>query len=131
MFYFTFSDSSNNTFRSPSSGEYKFKYGSDIISLNLQVQIPINNSIVSDFYPNPFIPANHYYTSFNYYTSGNEMLRVLIIDGAGQKVKEVITTTPANIGLLSFRMGWLFRTRVSLCKRSLLCFNSAWWKRVR
>ncbi|MDP2365232.1 MAG: S8 family serine peptidase, partial [Ignavibacteria bacterium] len=102
MFYLIFSDSSNNSFRYPSAGEYKFKYGSDIISLNLQVQNPINNFNVSDFFPNPFIPADHKYVSFNYYTSGNELLRVLIIDGAGQKVKEVNTTTPSKADFYPF-----------------------------
>jgi len=96
-FYFTFSDSTNNNFRFPSVGEYKFKYGSDIISLNLDIQTPTSDYEVSDFFPNPFIPAEHKYVSFKYYTSGSEIFKVLIIDGAGQKVKEVSLSTLPGI----------------------------------
>ena len=103
-FYFTYSDSLNNNYRSPLTGEFKFNYGSEIISNHLEIPNIAGNYQVSDFYPNPFIPANHKNTSFNYYTSGNEILKVLIIDGAGQKVKEIITTTASEPGF--YPIGW-------------------------
>lgn len=92
-FYFTFTDSSNNNYRYPLSGEYKFIYGSDIISLNLDIQSPISDYEVSDFYPNPFIPSLHRTTRINYYSSGKELFKLMLIDGAGQKVKESSSNT--------------------------------------
>ena len=104
QFYFTYSDSLNNNYRFPLTGEFKFNYGSKIISNHLDIPNIAGDYKVSDFYPNPFIPANHKNASFNYYTDGNEILSILIIDGAGQKVKEVKTTTASEPGFYPF--GW-------------------------
>ncbi len=97
-FYITFSDSSSNIYRYPETGEYKFSYGSDIISYNLDLKPPAANYEVSDFFPNPFIPANHKTVGLYYKSIGNEIFKIAIIDGAGQKVIETssITLTGQN-----------------------------------
>ena len=96
-FYIEYLDSINNSYRFPAVGEYKFNYGSNIISLNVIVQTTFSNYEVSNFYPNPFIPANHKTVRINYQSSGNEIFKLAIIDGAGQKVKNVSTITfPGN-----------------------------------
>lgn len=92
-FTLVYSDSQNNSYTLPQSGKYKFNYGSDIISLNLDIQSPTSDYEVSDFYPNPFIPATHRTTRINYYSSGKELFKLLLIDGSGQRVKEISTTT--------------------------------------
>jgi len=101
-FTILYSDSQNNNLIIPQSGKYKFNYGSDIISLNLDVPSLPNYDDVSDFFPNPFVPANHKYVSFHYYTKGNEILNVAIIDGSGQKVKDFKITTSAFAGYYPF-----------------------------
>lgn len=92
-FYFTFTDSSNNNFRYPITGEYKFSYGSDIISYNLDLQPPVGNYEVSDFFPNPFNPSEHKTVGLFYKSVGNEIFKLAIIDGAGQKVTEISSIT--------------------------------------
>ena len=57
-FWIAYSDSQNINYVIPQSGKYKFNYGSDIISLNVNYQAPSSNYEISDFYPNPFMPAN-------------------------------------------------------------------------
>ena len=95
-FSIVYSDSQNNSYVLPQTGKYKFTYGSDIISLNLEIENPTSNYEVSDFYPNPFNPAAHRTTRINYYSSGKELFKLIIIDGSGQKVKEVSTNTFAG-----------------------------------
>lgn len=92
-FIIVYSDSQNNSYTLPQSGKFKFTYGSDIISLNLDIQSPTSDYEVSDFYPNPFIPSQHRTTRINYYSSGKELFKLLLIDGSGQKVKEISTNT--------------------------------------
>ncbi len=92
-FTILYSDSQNINTTLPQSGKYKFTYGSDIISLNLEIENPTSSYEVSDFYPNPFIPAMHRTTRINYYSSGKELFKLLLIDGSGQRVKEISTTT--------------------------------------
>lgn len=92
-FYITYSDSQNNSFRLPAANEYKFIYGSEIIALNLEVESPQTDYQISDFYPNPFIPAKHKYTRMNYRSSGKELFKLMLIDGSGQKVMEISTLT--------------------------------------
>ena len=96
-FSIMYTDSQNVIHNLPEAGNYKFVYGTDIISLNLQIQNPASSYQVSDFFPNPFIPAEHKTVGFNYITNGNELFKILIIDGSGQKVKEVSFVTTAGI----------------------------------
>lgn len=95
-FTILYSDSQNINTTLPQSGKYKFTYGSDIISLNLDIETPNSNYEVSDFYPNPFNPSSHKTTRLNYNSSGKELFKLLLIDGSGQKIKEVSTTTFAG-----------------------------------
>lgn len=99
QFYITYSDSLNNTHLKPENGFYKFIYGTESISLNLETQqFPVYGD-VSEFFPNPFIPADHKTARINFQSSGNEMFKLFIIDGAGQKVieKNIISIAGTNL----------------------------------
>lgn len=87
-FSFSYSDSLNNIYTYPSTGVFNLTYGSDLISLNVDVPSLVDFGDVSDFFPNPFIPAEHKYVRLNFQSEGNELFKLAIIDGAGQKVKE-------------------------------------------
>lgn len=86
-FYFSGIDSSGNQFRLPESGNYQFEYGSLEIKLILENPLEKLDYRISDIYPNPFTPAEHKKTKLNFRSAGNEMFKLSIIDGAGQKVK--------------------------------------------
>lgn len=88
-FYFTFSDSQSNEFRIPEIKNYEFIYGSDVISLNLETKQTFAVNGVSDFFPNPFLPSNNKTTRVIFNSSGNELFKMIIIDGTGQKIKEI------------------------------------------
>jgi subtilisin family serine protease len=92
-FYFTYQDSSNNTFRVPSNKNYQMIYGSLNISLNLNLLLNNLDYTVSDIYPNPFLPLKHKIVRINYRSAGNEMFRLSIIDAAGRTVKEIKQTS--------------------------------------
>lgn len=99
QFYITYSDSLNNTYLKPENGFYKFIYGTESISLNLETQqLPVYGD-VSEFFPNPFIPADHKTARINFQSSGNEMFKLFIIDGTGQKVIErnIISIAGTNL----------------------------------
>lgn len=88
-FNFTYSDSQNNYYVFPETGYFKLVYGSEIITLNLNIQTPKINHEVSDFYPNPFMPAVNKKTRIDFVSPGKEKFKILLIDGAGQQVKQV------------------------------------------
>lgn len=95
QFYITYSDSLNNFYRTPESGFYKFVYGTEVISLNLDIQQYQSYNDVSDFFPNPFIPADHKKVQLRFYSSENDLFKIFIVDGTGQKVIERnINTVP-------------------------------------
>ena len=123
-FTIMFSDSQNNNYTLPQVGKYKFNYGSDIISLNLDAPSLPNYDGVSDFFPNPFIPSNHKYVSFLYYTKGNEILNVAIIDGSGQKVKEFKITTSAFAGYYPFEWD-------GIADRGYLCASGVYYALIQ
>ncbi|MBK7498741.1 MAG: S8 family serine peptidase [Ignavibacteriales bacterium] len=123
-FTIMFSDSQNNNYTLPQVGKYKFNYGSDIISLNLDAPSLPNYDGVSDFFPNPFVPANHKYVSFHYYTKGNEILNVAIIDGSGQKVKEFKITTSAFAGYYPFEWD-------GMAERGYLCASGVYYALIQ
>lgn len=95
-FYFTYSDSSNNSYRQPAAQNYKLIYGNLDVSLNLEIKIVFDDYIVSEAYPNPFIPGTSKYLRINYKSPGNEQLKAVIIDAAGQKVKDISLLTNGN-----------------------------------
>lgn len=88
QFYFTYKDSANNDIREPLNKNYQFNYGDLNISLNV-AETNFNNYIVSDPFPNPFLPAEHKSVKINFKSAGNELFKMAIIDGSGQKVKEI------------------------------------------
>ena len=95
QFYITYSDSLNNFYRKPESGFYKFVYGTEVISLNMEIQQYQSYNDVSDFFPNPFIPADHKKAQLRFYSSENDLFKIFIVDGTGQKVIERnINTVP-------------------------------------
>jgi serine protease AprX len=98
QFYFTYSDSNNTPYREPAVKNYMMKYGSLYISLNLAIPVE-TDYIVSEPYPNPFLPVKHKSVRLNYKSSGNEIFKMAIIDGAGQKVKEFneVSTQGVNV----------------------------------
>ncbi len=87
QFYFSFKDSANIDYRVPLTDNFQFSYGDLNISLNLASNNLLNNDLVSDPFPNPFLPAEHQGVRVNFISSGNELFKMAIIDGAGQKVK--------------------------------------------
>lgn len=99
QFYITYSDSLNNTYLLPENGYYKFIYGTESISFNLETQQLPAYGDVSDFFPNPFIPADHKTVRINFQSTGNEIFKLFIIDGAGQKVVErnIISIAGTNL----------------------------------
>jgi len=123
-FTIMFSDSQNNNYTLPQSGKYKFNYGTDIIALNLDAPSLPNYDGVSDLFPNPFVPANHKYVSFHYYTKGNEILNVAIIDGSGQKVKEFKITTSAFAGYYPFEWD-------GIADRGYLCASGVYYALIQ
>lgn len=96
-FNFIYTDSLNISHIFPQSGNFKFNYGSNIISLNLDVQSSLTNSEVSDFYPNPFMPAANKTTKIDFVSPGKEIYKVILIDGSGQQVKAVSDITVPGI----------------------------------
>ena len=92
-FYLTYSDSAGNTYREPDSREYGFYYGQLDISLNLPAEKKFTDYDVSEVYPNPFYPAIHNFTRLTVKSSGNEKLRVVVIDASGQQVIAYETET--------------------------------------
>jgi hypothetical protein len=95
-FYITYSDLNNEIFRDPVEDVYKFFYGQLDIQLNLDLKKEYTDFIVSDPFPNPFIPQNQLETYIDVKSDGNESLRVTIIDALGQQVKTLNLTTSAG-----------------------------------
>lgn len=97
-FHIAYTDSTGLTYRIPETGNYEFNYGSDIISLNLTTSTNFDYDVLSDFYPNPFIPQNHRSTKIAFESSGNEYFKIAIIDASGQKVidKNIFATAGEN-----------------------------------
>ena len=93
QFYFTYSDNTNKAFREPLEDNYKFIYGQLEVSLNLELERKFTNFIVSEVYPNPFVPSNHTFTSLWIKSAGNEKLKIIITDATGQQVKLYETVT--------------------------------------
>jgi hypothetical protein len=95
-FYITYSDLNNKIFRDPFEDVYKFFYGQLDIQLNLDLKKKYTDFIVSDPFPNPFIPQNQLETYIDVKSDGNESLRVTIINALGQQVKTLNLTTSAG-----------------------------------
>ncbi len=92
-FYFTYNDFNNNTFRDPFEDVYKFFYGQLDIQLNLDLKKEFTDFIISEPFPNPFLPEIQKFTSVLIKSSGNENLSIIIIDALGQQVKKFNTVT--------------------------------------
>lgn len=101
QFYFTYTDSNNINYREPAAKNYQMKYGSLYISLNLSIPVE-TDYVVSEPYPNPFLPVNHKSVRLNYKSSGNELFKMAIIDGAGQKVKEYNQVSAQGVNIVEW-----------------------------
>jgi len=93
QFYFTYSDSSNNSFREPVQKNYEIIYGQLEVSLSIPLERRFTDFIVSDVYPNPFVPFINNFTRLSLKSRGNEKLRIIILDAVGQRVKFFETET--------------------------------------
>lgn len=101
QFYFTYSDSNSTAYREPAAKNYLMKYGSLYISLNLAIPVE-TDYVVSEPYPNPFLPVKHKSVRLNYKSTGNEIFKMAIIDGAGQKVKEFNQVSSQGVNVVEW-----------------------------
>ncbi len=101
QFYFTYLDSTNTAYREPAAKNFQMKYGSLYISLNLSIPVEADY-VVSEPYPNPFLPVNHKSVRLNYKSSGNEIFKMAIIDGSGQKVKEYNQVSAQGVNIVEW-----------------------------
>lgn len=101
QFYFTYSDSNNVNYREPAIKNYQFNYGSLYVSLNLAIPVE-TDYVVSEPYPNPFLPAEHNTVRVNYKSNGNEIFKMAIIDGAGQKVKQFNEISKPGVNIVEW-----------------------------
>ena len=92
-FFFTYKNFSGTSFRDPVDDTYKFYYGQLNINLNLNLERTFTDFIISEPYPNPFIPARQTFTRISVKSSGNESLTIKIIDPIGQLVETYSTIT--------------------------------------
>lgn len=88
-FYFTYQDTAGRNIRVPAEKNYRMNYGSLNISLNLNLTQNNSDYVVSDVYPNPFLPMKNKVVKINYRSSGGEPFKLSIIDAAGRLVKEI------------------------------------------
>jgi hypothetical protein len=92
-FFFTYKDFNGTSFRDPVGDTYKFFFGQLNINLNLNLARTFTDFIISEPYPNPFIPAQQTFTRISVKSSGNESLKIEIIDPIGQLVETYSTVT--------------------------------------
>jgi len=92
-FFFTYKDFGGTSFRDPVADTYKFFYGQLNINLNLNLERTFTDFIISEPYPNPFVPAQQTFTRISIKSSGSESLKIKIIDPTGQQVVTYSTVT--------------------------------------
>jgi serine protease AprX len=84
-FYFTFTDFSGNNIREPEGNRiYKFNSSDVIVSLNIDLPVPVDYGIVSQNYPNPFNSL----TTINYIAQAGSNVALRIYNVLGEKVYE-------------------------------------------
>ena len=92
-FYITYNDFNNNIFRDPFEDVYQFFYGQLDVQLNLDLKKELTDFVISEPFPNPFLPNTQEFTSIQIKSGGNENLSIVIIDALGQQVKKFSTVT--------------------------------------
>ena len=95
-FYITYNDFNNNSFREPFEDVYKFFYGQLDIQLNLDLKKELTDFVVSNPFPNPFLPGTQEFTTIQIKSGGNENFSIVIIDALGQQVKKYGGITKAG-----------------------------------
>jgi subtilisin family serine protease len=95
-FYIIYSDLNNNIFRDPVEDVYKFFYGQLDVQLNLDLKKEFTDFVISEPFPNPFIPNIQEFTSIQIKSGGNENLSIVIIDALGQEVETFDQVTVAG-----------------------------------
>ncbi|MBT8380437.1 MAG: S8 family peptidase [Ignavibacteria bacterium] len=95
-FYLTYNDFNSNSFRDPFEDVYKFFYGQFNVQLNLDLIKEYTDFVISDPFPNPFVPATQVYTTIQIKSAGNENFSIVIIDALGQQVKKYSGITNAG-----------------------------------
>ncbi len=96
-FFITYKDFNGTSFRDPVNDTYKFFYGQLNINLNLNLERTFTDFIISEPYPNPFIPARQTFTRLAIKSSGNELLKIKIIDPTGQQVETYSILTQEGV----------------------------------
>ncbi|MFO7526828.1 MAG: S8 family peptidase [Ignavibacteriaceae bacterium] len=102
QFYFSYIDSTNSVLRDPVDRDYTFRYGSLDISLYIPLKNVLGNEVVSNPYPNPFLPSNHNSVRVDYKSPGNELFKLTIIDGTGQKVKQLSQVSETGLNFIEW-----------------------------
>jgi serine protease AprX len=94
QFYFTYSDVSGNNKRQPETEDYKFHYGQMNIFLNIESSSMPIDYILSQNFPNPFNNR----TKINFVADSPVKAEMVIIDGIGQKIKNLFNGI-AEVGI--------------------------------
>jgi hypothetical protein len=63
------------------------------VSRKIPLEKRFTDFVVSDVYPNPFVPFINNFTRLSIKSRGNEKLRITILDAVGQRVKFFETET--------------------------------------
>jgi len=95
-FYITYGDFNNNIFRDPFEDVYRFFYGQLDVQLHLDLEKEFTDFVISEPFPNPFLPNTQEFTTIQIKSGGNENLNLVIIDALGQQVKKFSTVTSAG-----------------------------------
>ncbi len=93
QFYFTYTDSLNNSYREPTTGEFSFSLSNGNVNL---INDSINNTIpqytLGNNYPNPFYPlsSSGHTTKIPFYSSSVNSAKLSIYNSLGQIVRILI-----------------------------------------
>ncbi|MFO7444743.1 MAG: S8 family serine peptidase [Ignavibacteriaceae bacterium] len=93
FFYFTYSDSSGNNFREPSTGLYTSKYGDfDITIIGEENKVIPEGYILSRNYPNPFPSPSNPFTSISYKIPEASLVKLSIYNILGEEVAVLVNS---------------------------------------
>jgi hypothetical protein len=95
-FYITYTDLNNNIFRDPFEDVYRFFYGQLNVQLHLDLKKEFTDFVISEPFPNPFLPNTQEFTTIQIKSGGNENLNLVIVDALGQQVKKFSMVTSAG-----------------------------------
>ena len=93
-FHFNYYDMSGKSFHEPLMGDYKLPAGSLIIKYQLEenlpeVRLPADKDLLSNSFPNPFVPVLHSRLKVNIVAKEQKYAQVNIFNSLGQKVNSI------------------------------------------